>query len=1379
MQFPSHNWHRPPKAAAIRIFLAALACIISLSARAAERQLLHGHVPAVVQKLAPTGRVPADKRMHLAIALPLRNQAALTELLRELYDPTSPRYRHYLTPAQFTVEFGPTPQDYEAVAAFARAHKLTVTSRYGNRLILDVEGAASDVENAMHVHLQIYQHPVEKRSFYAPDGDPSLDLAVPVAHIIGLDNYSLPKPRVVFKPAGSVSSNGGSGPDGNFMGNDFRTAYVPGVALTGSGQTVGLLQFDGYALSDIQTYEAQAGLPNVTCTNVLLDGYNGTPATTNGQIEVSLDIEMVISMSPGVSKIILYEGGPSGVWEDILNRMVEDNAASQISCSWFAPGQAKDTTADGIFQQMAAQGQSFYCASGDDDADTGLISFPEDTPYITEVGGTTLTTGSNGAWSSETAWNWNNGTGTGGGVSTQYTVPAWQQGIVMTGNGGSETMRNTPDVALTGNDVYVYAGGKTYSVGGTSCASPLWAGFTALVNQQAVENGLTPVGFINPAVYALADSSSYGAVFHDITTGNNFSTSSPNQFSAATGYDLCTGLGTPAGAALINALANPPDGLQVSFANLTAGGVAGGPFSSSQMIVTLTNQGSAPVTWTAGATQSWLSLSATSGTLAASGSTTVTASLNSNATSLATGLYADEVSFTDVGSGYIQTRPVALSIGLAPAITSGSTATVTSGAAFGYQITATNSPTSYGAMGLPAGLSVDTATGLISGATSLVGNYNIDITAANAGGAGSATLALTVLPPAPVITSSTRATARQGQAFTYQIAASNSPTSFGATGLPSSLSVNTVNGLISGTASSLGTSSVTITASNASGTGSAILTLAVVPLAPVITSSTNVTAIKGQAFTYDITATNNPTRFSTKSLPTGLTSSTATGIISGTPTATGVNLVTIRAINSGGTGSATLSLDVVPPAPVITSGTSAIATQGKLFTYQITASNTPTSFAAQGLPPGLSVTGGGLITGTAVNTGTSNITISAINLGGTGSAVLFLNVLPPPPAITSGTTATPVQGQFFSYQITATNNPTGFAATGLPQGLSLAGGGLITGTALNTGTGDVSISAVNLGGTGSALLFLNVLPPPPVITSATNATTTEGQSFSYQITATNNPSSFGASGLPAGLSLAGGGVISGAATATGTSNVILSAANLGGTGSALLVLIVIPPPPVILSGTVATATAGQAFSYQITATNGAGDFAANGLPAGLAVNPTTGLISGTTATTGTQAVAISAVNVGGTGTALLNLLIQTPYQAWQNTMFSSGQLSDATISGDDATPAGDGIPNLLKYALNLNPWVVGDSGLPVMSIVATGSGNYLTLTYPEVLSATDITYTVQVSTDAQTWNSGSGYTFPATPVGSAAGGVQVYNVQAVAPVGTATQQFIRLQVTGT
>jgi uncharacterized repeat protein (TIGR01451 family) len=567
------------------LVLSGAAVLPGAAAQPAGLVKLQGHVPSVVAGLHAKGRLSATNEVQLAIGLPLRNREDLTNLLGQITDPASPNFRNYLTPEQFTSRFGPTEADYQAVKNFATANGLQVVGTHPNRMLLDVRGKANAVEKAFGVKLNIYRHPNENRDFYAPDTDPSVPAGLQVLDISGLDNFRKPHPQIKLKSAGvPVTANApasagssaapavGSGPFGNFIGDDFRNAYVPGApSLKGSGQTIALVQFDGYLASDIAQYETLAGRTNVPLQNILLDGFNGLPTGTGGEVEVSLDIEMVISMAPALQMVLVYEGNPFNfIPNDVLSRIATDNSARQISCSWGWTGGPTATT-DQIFQQMAIQGQTFFTASGDGDAyPPGAVDSPfnfgtpADSAYLTSVGGTTLTMNGRGiSYSSETVWNWGvefgpfyDGIGSSGGYSSYYSIPAWQTNINMVARGGSATTRNFPDVALTADNVLVIAdGGLEYiGVGGTSCAAPLWAGFTALINQQATNTGHAAMGFINPALYAIAASANYTNCFHDTTTGNNTWSGSPGQFFATNNYDLCTGLGTPNGTNLIGAL---------------------------------------------------------------------------------------------------------------------------------------------------------------------------------------------------------------------------------------------------------------------------------------------------------------------------------------------------------------------------------------------------------------------------------------------------------------------------------------------------------------------------------------------------------------------------------------------------------------------------------------------------------------------------------------------------------------------------------------------------------------------------------------------------------------------------------------------------------
>jgi uncharacterized repeat protein (TIGR03803 family) len=630
---------------------------------AVERQQLSGHVPEVTARMQAVGRLPASNRLNLAIGLPLRNQKDLEALIEQLYNPASPQYRHYLTPGQFAERFGPSKEDYEALIVFAKACGLTVVATHPNRTLLDVSGSVEAIERAFHVNMQIYQHPTEARTFHAPDVEPSVDLAVRVLHIGGINTLNLPRcfpHNVGANRSRIVPALGGSGPGGGFLGSDFRNAYAPGISLTGAGQAVALVEFDGYYTNDITDYEHLTGLTNVPLQNVLLNGFDGTPGSANG--EAALDIEMAISMAPGLSKVLVYEGYYEA---DVLNQIATDNLARQISCSWFGFGQPVHQ----IFQQFAAQGQSFFEVSGDFDAYPssyfGGTPAPVDDPYVTVVGGTELNlSGPQGTWVSETVWNLgyylrlSYSVGSSGGISPTYLIPSWQQGISMAANHGSTLRRNLPDVAMVADNIWLLAdNGDSGVAWGTSAAGPLWAGFSALANELAEANGQPPVGFINPAIYTLAKGSTYGPFFHDVTVGNNNSSSSRTGYPAVPGYDLCTGWGTPTGSNLLYALALPQR-LQITPAtNLLASGQPGGPFSPTAQSLSLTNSGAASLDWGLSYTAAWLDASATSGTLAPGDqATTVTLTLNSQVNHLPAGSYPVTLWFTNLNDNSVQTR---------------------------------------------------------------------------------------------------------------------------------------------------------------------------------------------------------------------------------------------------------------------------------------------------------------------------------------------------------------------------------------------------------------------------------------------------------------------------------------------------------------------------------------------------------------------------------------------------------------------------------------------------------------------------------------------------------------------------------------------------
>jgi uncharacterized repeat protein (TIGR03803 family) len=631
---------------------------LAIGAHAALRQTIYGQAPQAAS-LQPLQRLQTTKTLDLVLALPLRNQQALTNFLKELYEPASPSFHRFLTADQFTVRFGPSETDYQALVDFVQANGLKVTDTHSNRTLIDVSGSVADIERMFQVRLQVYQHPFEARTFYAPDSSPSLEFPVPVLSVSGLDDFFPPRPmnlRDFRSNSLTVKSYvGGSGPRGNLIGRDFRAAYAPGVGLDGAGQSAGLLELDGYYAGDIQTYARLAGLPYVPLTNVLLNGVTGIPGAQN--IEAALDIDMVMSMAPGLARVIVYEGRSGN---DLLNRMATDNQAKQLSSSW-GFGSAVDPARDQIFQQFAAQGQSFFQASGDNGAWTGAIFPPSDNPYITVVGGTDLTTVTNtGAWVSESAWPFG-----GGGSSTVYSIPAWQQGVSTITNQGSSSMRNIPDVAAVADNIWLVANnGEQGVIDGTSASAPLWAGLAALANQQAALRNQPPVGFINPALYSIGKSSSYLSSFHDITTGNNTNDVSNNKFLAVAGYDLCTGWGTPGGSNLLTALLMPPKSLRITPASdFVFSGPFGGPFTPGTQVYSLTNDTSASLNWSASSSTPWFSVSPTIGTLAVGGPPAdVTVAPTAVGSNQSPGSYTATLLFTNLTDQTVQARTLTLDV---------------------------------------------------------------------------------------------------------------------------------------------------------------------------------------------------------------------------------------------------------------------------------------------------------------------------------------------------------------------------------------------------------------------------------------------------------------------------------------------------------------------------------------------------------------------------------------------------------------------------------------------------------------------------------------------------------------------------------------------
>ena len=651
----------------LSLVAAALAATAPATASAQMQPLLTHHVRHETQTGAAKalGQMPAGQTLRLTLTLPLRNQAELDTLLDDLYNPNSPSYHHFLTVEQFTAEFGPTVDDYNAVMNFAQEHGLTVVATSPNRVNLDVTGSVAAIQQAFHINLRTYQHPTENRTFFAPDREPTVDLPFQLWHISGLDNYSIPHPAGLTRNPnanhGTPSATTGSGPSASFLGSDMRAAYYGSGSLTGAGQYLGLLEYYGTDLADVQTYYSNVHqtYPGSLITLLSTDGTSTSCVDSRSggscdDTEQTLDITQALGMAPGLSGLVVYVGSTDSA---IFNSMATHKPLNaQLSSSWtWYP--ADPNTDNPYFEEFALQGQNLFQAAGDSSkwttSGTASEIFPADDVYITSVGGTDLDTASAaGPWASETGWS-----DSGGGISpNKFAIPSWQTTAASSCSSCSKTYRNGPDVSANANfTFYVCADQTTCTAneyGGTSFAAPMWAGFLSLVNQQyAASNGGATLGFINPALYALGDGSSYDTDFHDITSGSN-------GYSATIAYDLNTGWGSPT-TSLVSALAgsvtqNPGFTLSASPGSVS---VAQGSAGSTTITSTVTGGFSSAIALSASGQPSGVTIGFNPTSITGAGSSSMSITV---ASTVAAGTYP--ITVTGTSGSTVETTTVSLTV---------------------------------------------------------------------------------------------------------------------------------------------------------------------------------------------------------------------------------------------------------------------------------------------------------------------------------------------------------------------------------------------------------------------------------------------------------------------------------------------------------------------------------------------------------------------------------------------------------------------------------------------------------------------------------------------------------------------------------------------
>lgn len=522
-----------------------------------QRYLIPGLLVPALNHHVPMHATRYSKKLDLSIALDIRHSGELDRLIAAQNNPRSPLFHRYITPQEFTARFAPDQSSVDAVVSYLRSQNLQVQSISPNHLLLHASGSVTDVERAFSVTLADYT--VDGRIVYAPTAVPSVPagLSGMILNVSGLDNVAH------YHRLGHKSIQAHLQSSSGYTYDKIRTAYDMTPLLAhgsdGSGQTIALFELDGYNPADITTYLDHNHLGSPKFSDVLLDG--ATSGAGPASLEVEMDMEQVSAIAPGAAqKIYIGINTTTGV-NDLYNRIVNDNIAKVVSISWglceASLGNAELETMSNFFRQGAAQGQAFFAASGDfgayDCGDTNrAVDSPADDPNVVAVGGTTLRVGSDGSYLGESAWSCSfctqrsqNGAGSGGGVSSYFSRPAYQNGPHL---GGPH--RQLPDVSANANpdsgySVYctVAAAGCPASgwvtVGGTSAAAPVWAGIAADINTYLLASGKSTLGSVNAVLYHLYNTPQPYAPYHDIIAGNNL------YYQAGPGYDQATGIGTP------------------------------------------------------------------------------------------------------------------------------------------------------------------------------------------------------------------------------------------------------------------------------------------------------------------------------------------------------------------------------------------------------------------------------------------------------------------------------------------------------------------------------------------------------------------------------------------------------------------------------------------------------------------------------------------------------------------------------------------------------------------------------------------------------------------------------------------------------------------
>ncbi len=708
----------------------------------ADRVVLHNNVNKLARGQFEIGRTDPSlpmERMIMSLALRPGAQADLVQLLDNLHNPASPQYHQWLTPEQFGARFGIGDNDLQSVVNWLTSHGFTVDEVAHGRGWVNFSGTAGQVEEAFGT--EIHDFKVDGVVRHANTIDPSVPRAIAslVNGIVTL--HSFPR-KALHYGVKQVDPDYTTGTSHYLAPADFATIYDLNTAYTagttGTGEAVAIVARTDIATADVTYFRSLFGLPANTPTFI----HNGTdPGDLGGgeETEADLDVEWSGAVAKGATvDMVISKSTTTTDGVDLSAQYIVDNNVAPVMSTSFGSceadmGSTELSFYNSLWSQAATEGITSNVSAGDagasgcdaggDTTGTGLaVSGLCSTPFNVCVGGTEFNDTANPStyWSStnnattqasalsyipEVVWN-ESGTvsggsdlwSTGGGKSSTYTKPSWQSAPGVPADG----VRDIPDISLSaaGHDGYLIIQGHTTgttglaAVGGTSAASPSFAGIMTLINQKTGARQ----GNANTVLYPLA-TAQYGsggtAVFHDITSGNN-SVPGVTGYSAGTGYDLCTGVGSVDGTVLINNWGGTASPNFTISASPTSVSVVQGSSGHSTVTTTVSGGFNNAITLSAAGQPTGVTVGFSPNPIAAPGSGTSTATFTVASTTV-TGNYT--ITITGTGGGTTHNTTVTLTVTSStctpPAAPTGVGATATGQTTATVSWTASSGATSY------------------------------------------------------------------------------------------------------------------------------------------------------------------------------------------------------------------------------------------------------------------------------------------------------------------------------------------------------------------------------------------------------------------------------------------------------------------------------------------------------------------------------------------------------------------------------------------------------------------------------------------------------------------------------------------------------------